>query len=341
MKSRIPTKSGDAQTQPRALYHVYQKLNHLRNLIAEGDYPNAAALAEKMEISLRTVNRYLDNLRECGAPLANDRRRGGYYFSDPYWQLPPMKLSEGDLLAFFIAEQSLKSTGQNDEAAQLRKSLSRLASFLPNEVSVNLTALASGVSFQNLPFAAVAPETLSLLTSAAISLQTIEFDYYSPHRREPSSRKANVLLLHNFAGDWFAVCFDHLRGDKRDFHAGRMKNVRLVDEYFEPPENWNASEYLKTGFSMMRGGRLTEVEIVFDDFRAQWIREREFFHPDETREELPDGGLRLRFKVGEQGLEAVSRFCLTYAGDCQAIKPLKLREIIKEKLEKSLSQYKS
>ena len=252
-----------------------------------------------------------------------------------------MKLSEGDLLAFFIAEQSLKSTGQNAEAAQLRKSLSRLASFLPDEVSINLTALAAGVSFQNLPFAAAPPETLTLLTESSVNQQTISFDYYSPHNREPTSRRANVLLLHNFAGDWFAVCFDYLRGDKRDFHAGRMKNVRLVDEYFEPPENWNAAEYLKTGFSMMRGGRLTEVEIVFDDFRAQWIREREFFHPDETREELLGGGLRLKFNVGEQGLEAVARFCLTYAGDCQAIKPLKLREIIEEKLEKSLSQYKS
>lgn len=323
----------------RTPYHVYHKLNLLRELIAQGDYPNVSRLAEQMEVSPRTVKRYLDYLREQNAPLGNDRKRGGYYFTDPFWQLPPMKLSEGDLLAFFIAEQALKSTGQTAEAAQLRKSLSRLASFLPNEVSINLTALAAGISFQHQPFATVAPETLMLLTTAAVNLQTVEFDYYSPHRREPSSRKANVLLLHNFAGDWFAVCFDHLRNDKRDFHAGRMKNVRLINQYFESPKNWNADEYLKTGFSMMRGGKLTAVEIVFNDFRAQWIREREFFHPDETREELPDGGLRLKFQVGEQGLEAVARFCLTYAGDCQAVKPLKLRIIIKDKLETALSQY--
>lgn len=340
-KNSIKDNSSPPSQPSRALYHVYQKLNNLRDLVAQGNYPNAAVLSEKMEISLRTVKRYLDNLRECGAPLENDRRRGGYYFTDPFWQLPPMQLSEGDLLAFFIAEQALKSAGQTAQAAHLRQSLSRLASFLPNEVSINLTALASGISFQHQPFAAVASETLTLLTTAAVNLQVVEFDYYSPHRRQPSSRQADVLLLHNFAGDWFAVCFDHLRNDTRDFHAGRMKNVRLINEYFDLPKNWNADDYLKTGFSMMRGGKLTEVEIVFNDFRAQWIREREFFHPDETREELPDGGLQLKFKVGEQGLEAVARFCLTYAGDCQAIKPLKLRKIIQEKLEIALSQYKS
>lgn len=48
-----------------------------------------------------------------------------------------MQLSAGDLLAFFIAEQALKSIGQTAEATQLRQSLSCLASFLPNEISIN------------------------------------------------------------------------------------------------------------------------------------------------------------------------------------------------------------
>ena len=335
--SLLPSADASPIPPPRALYHVYQKLNRLRDLIAEGGYPNAARLAARMEISLRTVKRYLDNLRECGAPLANDRRKGGYYFTDPYWQMPPLKLSEGDLLAFFIAEQSLKLLGHSQEAAQLRFSLSKLASFLPNEVSVNLTALAAGISFEHLPFAAALPETLTLLTGAAIRGQQVSFDYYSPHNREQTTRTVGVLLLHNFAGDWFAVCRDLNKKVYRDFHAGRMTSVRLIDEYFDAPEDWNASEYLKTGFYMMRGGKLVTVEIHFDSYQAQWIRERQFFHPDERREDLPDGSLRLIFKIGEQGLEAVARFCLTYAGHCRAEKPEKLRRIVREKLLKALN----
>ncbi|MDQ3323503.1 MAG: WYL domain-containing protein, partial [Acidobacteriota bacterium] len=152
-----------------------------------------------------------------------------------------------------------------------------------------------------------------------------------------TSRRAGVLLLHNFIGDWFAVCFDKNKSDTRDFHAGRMSNVKLTGETFEAPAGWNAEEYLKTGFYMMRGGRLVNVEIHFDEFQAQWIRERQFFHPDEQREDLPDGSLRLSFRIGEKGLEAVARFCLTYAGHCRAEKPEKLREIVKEKLLKGLS----
>lgn len=78
MKSKI-SKGKDAQqtgAPPRALYHVYQKLNRLREIIASGECPTAARISERMEVSVRTVKRYLDNLRECGAPLENDRRRG-------------------------------------------------------------------------------------------------------------------------------------------------------------------------------------------------------------------------------------------------------------------------
>lgn len=338
MKVKTSLEKISKRTQmPRALYHVYQKLNALRELIARNDYPNADRLAVEMEISRRTVMRYLDNLRECGAPLENNRQKGGYYFTDPFWQLSPMQLTEGDLLAFFIAEQALKNAGQKAHAAQLRKSLSRLASFLPNTISINLTALAAGVSFQSLPFAAAPPETLALLTESAVNQRVIEFDYYSPHNRQPSSRRANLLSLHNFAGDWFAVCYDQKKADTRDFHVGRMTNVVMLDETFELPPGWNTEDYLKTGFYMMRGGKLVTVEIHFDSYQAQWIRERTFFHPDEKREDLPDGSLRLSFAIGEKGLEAVARFCLTYAGHCRAEKPLKLKEIVKEKLLKGLN----
>lgn len=321
----------------RIPWHIYPKLHQLHGLIAQGDYPSAQKLAENLEVSIRTVKRYLDYLREQSAPLEYCRKHKGFYFADSFWQLPPMKLTEGDLLAFFIAEQSLKLTGQTSYARQLRISLSKLSGLLPKEVSINLTALSTGVSFQSLPYAFAKPELLTLLATSSINQQAVEFEYYSPHNRQHTKRKAGVLLLHNFAGDWFAVCRDLEKNAERDFHVGRMTDIKLLDQYFESPSEWNAEEYLKTGFFMMRGGKIVTVEIHFDSYQAQWIREREFFHADEQREELPDGSLRLSFKIGEQGLAAVARFCLTYAGHCRAEKPEKLKEIIKEKLLKALS----
>jgi len=321
----------------RVYLSALRRLHKIDRELAQNIYPNAGQLAVLLGVRTRTVKRDIAFMRDnFNAPISYSRRRGGYYYTIQGWCLPLTRLSEGELLAFFIAENALRLTGHTPEALQLKTALAKLASLLPDIVSVNLMCLGESLSFQNLPFLSANAEYLQRLAKSAISQETVEFDYYSPHSRQESHRRADVLLLHNFAGDWYAISFDHKSRDFRDFHVGRIKNLRETGNYFVPPEDWKPDEYLRRGFFMMRGGRLVTVEIHFDSYQAQWIRERQFFHPDEQREELPDGSLRLSFKIGEKGLEAVARFCLTYAGNCRVEKPTKLKELVREKLQKGM-----
>ena len=317
----------------RAFYRLYE----IDKYISTGNFPSVSKLAELLCVNERTIKRDLAVMRDSfNAPIIYDRRKGGFRYTKLGWTLPLTRLSEGDLLAFFIAENTLRLTGHTPEALQLKHSLAKIAALLPEEVSINLATLGENIRFQNLPFVSVEPKVLQTLARFAIVQESVEFDYYSPHSQKHTHRTADVYLLHNFAGDWYAVSFDHESQDFRDFHVGRMSNVKETDNYFERQKGWNAEDYLKKGFFMMRGGRLTTVEILFDSYQAQWIRERATFHPEEQREELPDGSLRLSFKIGEKGLEAVARFCLTYAGNCRIEKPKKLREMVVNKLKKGL-----
>lgn len=324
----------------RVRYQTLQRLQIIHAEIAANRFPNSAMLADLLEINLRTVKRDIAFLRDdLNAPLRYDAKKRGYYYLDLGWSLPPVSLSEGELLAFFIAEQALKQTGHGTQAAQLRAALSKLSALLPTTVSFDIATLRENVSFESAPFAAADSNVLKLVAIAAREKRTIEFDYRSLHKPENSHRRADVLLLHNFAGDWFAVSFDHDRKELRDFHIGRMKNVTETNSYFEVPKNWDAGHYLKSGFSMMRGGKTVTVEIEFDAHQAQWIREREKFHPEERREEIANGNLKLSFEIGEQGLEAVARFCLQYAGSFRVISPPKLKEIVLEKLLKAVETH--
>ena len=325
----------------RVYLAAVRRLRQIDRELAGNAYPNAEHLASLLGVTTRTVKRDISFMRDSfNAPIHFSRSRGGYYYTIEGWCLPLSRLSEGELLAFFIAENALRFTGHTPEALQLKHALAKIAALLPDAVTVNLATLGENVSFQNLPFASVEPQTLKRLAVAAISQQTVEFDYYSPHNRQPSHRRASVHLLHNFAGDWFAISFDHEKRAFRDFHAGRLKNLKETEEDFQLQTDFDAANYLKRGFFMMRGGRLTTVEIHFDSYQAQWIRERAYFHPEEQREDLPDGSLRLSFKIGENGLEAVARFCLTYAGHCRVEKPNKLKEIVREKLQKGIDLHK-
>jgi predicted DNA-binding transcriptional regulator YafY len=297
-------------------------------------------LVEHAERNPRTIKRDLKTLREeFKAPLVYDRQRKGFRYAEPGWQLPPARFSEGELLAFFTAHHLLQALGQKPEATMLQNALAKLAAFLPEHVVFNPNTISAALTFQAMPHVLVEPYVLQTLTRAAVEQRIMFMQYHSQYRNELTERKINVLRLHNFAGDWYAIAFDHLRQDVRDFHVGRIKRLRETEEFFIPPPDWNADAHLRRGFFMTHGGRLTTVSIVFDAYQARWIRERQTFHVDEQREELPNGGLRLSFPVGHNGLEAVARFCLAYAGHCRAEKPAALRRLIRERLQRALAQH--
>ena len=333
--------SHTASAPARVHVRAFSRLKQIHEEISAGHYPTTRTLAALLERHERTVKRDLRFMRDqLGAPLVFDRARGGWRYHEPGWALPPQQFGEGELLAFFTAAEVLRATGHAPEAVLLRAALARLATFLPAEVNVNLATLGEALTFQPLPHVAVEPETLQKLARAAAERRTVSFDYHSQHRNQRTHREADVLLLHNFTGDWYAIAFDHLRREARDFNAGRIKHLTLTDKYFDPPAGWNAGEYLRRGFYMMRGGRTTTVSLVFDPYQARWMRERHTFHPDERREELPEGSLRLSFPVGRNGLNAVARFCLAYAGHCRAERPAALRCIIRERLTRALEQHR-
>jgi predicted DNA-binding transcriptional regulator YafY len=317
------------------------RLQQIHQEISAGHCPTVSRLARLLERSDRTIKRDLSFMRDqLGAPLVYDRTRRGWRYGEPGWVLPPIQFDEGELLAFFTAAEVLRATGHAPEAVLLRATLAKLATFLPKEISLNLATLGESLTFQPIPHVLVEPLTLQTLARAAATRRTISFNYHSQHRNQQTDREADVLLLHNFAGDWYAIAYDHLRREVRDFHAGRIRRPTLTAKYFDPPVGWDAEDYLRRGFFMMRGGRSTTVSIVFDSYQARWMKERIAFHRDERREDLPDGSLRLTFPVGRDGLDAVARFCLAYAGHCRAERPTALRHLIRERLTKALEDHR-
>jgi predicted DNA-binding transcriptional regulator YafY len=327
---------------PRVHARALSRILAIHQEVSTGRYPTVRRLADVLERSERTVKRDLRFMRDqLGAPLEFDREKRGWRYRELGWRPPPVRFGEGELLAFFTAEQVLRAAGRTPEAELLRAALAKLASHLPESVTVNLHTLGEAISFEPLPYAAVAPDTLLTLARTAAERRTVEFDYHSQHRDARTRRRADVLLLHNFGGDWYAVAFDHLRKEVRDFHAGRMTRLTETAASFEPPLKWDGEKYLRRGFHMTRGGRATTVEVIFDQYQARWMRERLPFHPDEKREELPGGELRLSFPTGTGGLEAVARFCLAYAGHCRVERPPALRRLVREKLLAAIGQHQA
>ncbi len=330
------------KTSPQRV-HLYA-YNHLSKLCVEiqrGRYPTKADLARIVHRSTRAVQNYIRALRDdWQAPLEFDIKKNGFYFTDPAWRLPSIRLSQGELLSFFIAERMLRRLSDATEVKLVRGALRNLAALLPEEVHVDLAALEQAISFAAEPVADVSPDTLRRLTEAATSRETLRIEYFSPRNNERTEREVNVLLVHNWIGEWYAICWDIGKQDYRDFHAGRVISLARTRRHFEPPPDWNPKSYLKRGFGMFRGGKDVTVEVEFDAHQALYARERKF-HETEKREQLKDGRLRIKFETTEAALEQVARWLSQYGEQALALRPPQLREMMRERLQKTLKLYES
>ena len=325
---------------PRIHARAYFRLKKLCVEIQRGQYPNKMKLAQGLECKERTVQRELRRLEnDYRAPLAFSRERNGFYFTEPDWELPEIRLTEGELIAFFAAERVLRRLGTATAEIKLaRQALSKLAAFLPDEVKVDVGALEDAITFAPEPTADVSPEILRKLTAAATHRETLSIEYFSPYNNELTHREVNVLLVHNWIGEWYAISWDIEKQGYRDFHAGRISNLARTRRHFEPPTDWNPDNYLRKGFGMFRGGKDVTVEVEFDAYQARYAREREF-HTTEKRQQMKDGRLRITFETTENALEQVARWVMQYGEHAAALRPERLQEMMKKRLQKTLALY--
>lgn len=327
-------------TRPKRVHlHALQRLRSLVDEIARGHYPTCKVLAEKLERSTRTIRRDIDSLRnDFNAPVEFDRERNGFYFTDPAWRLPPVRMTEAELIAFFSAERVLRRVGRTPDADIARNTLGSLVALLPNEVVVDVSKLYDAVRYAPAPALDADPEILAHLAAAAAAKRTLAIEYYSPSKDERTRREIDVLLLHERLGEWYAVSWDHKSGEYRDFHAGRVLDIQDTDRTFSVPESWDADEYLRSGFGMFRGGEPVTVSVVFDDYQARYARERRY-HETQRTTELDGGGLRIEFDTTENALEQVARWVMGYGRHAWAERPERLRQIIAEHLRDARVRY--
>lgn len=312
------------------------RLYRLSQEVQRGSFPDVERLSALLEVSERTVYRYLELLRDdFGAPLAFDRERKGYYFTEP-WDFPFPELTEGEVLSLFILVSVLRQfAGTPLESAlqSLGKKLERLFPSPFKEASPHLGMMLS-------PFVSVLRPRVEVggvfgtLFEAIRKRKRVRFKYRSISSGEVTTRDVEPYHLYNFEGVWYLCGFCLLRQEIRDFALDRMADVVVLPEEFNVPPDFDPEEYLSRAFRMFRGGT-TRIVVRFDSYQARWIRER-IWHPTQRITELDDGGLL--FEV-EANPEEIKRWVIGYGSHAEIVSPPSLREEVKEEIQKTLAWY--
>ena len=210
----------------------------------------AAQLAEKLNVSVRTVHRYFAMLDEMGIPVYTERGPYGGFSLVRGYKLPPLIFSLEEAVAVYLGTSLVgEMWGQlYREAAQ--GAMAKLANILPDEQRGEIdwarrSLVATGLHRSD-P-AALFP-VLETLRGAARQFQRVSVVYQGAANAEATRRQVDPYALVFRAGLWYLVGYCHLRRAPRTFRLDRIQKLSILSHSFQLPEDFNIRTYLENSF---------------------------------------------------------------------------------------------
>jgi len=306
----------------------------IHQALQSGRHPNATTLAAEMEVSAKSIHRDLEFMRDrLELPLAFDRARNGYTYTEEVGNFPTLQITEGELFALLVAEKALQQYRGTAFERPLVSAFKKMAASLPDTVSLNVAEWEQTISFRTRAEPIVNLETFDALSKAAAQRAQLQLTYRKPGQRATELRVVDPYHLANINGEWFLFAWCHLRQDIRTFVPARIKAVEPTGRTFSRPQKFSLEKRLRDSFGVQSGQGSFEVVIHFNELVADYIREKKW-HESQVLRELKDGGLELRLKLSS--LAEVERWVLGWAGNARVLQPPELAESIAKAARKIL-----
>jgi predicted DNA-binding transcriptional regulator YafY len=315
-------------SQTERLYWIDAQIHDRR-------YPNAEKVCDHFGVSLRTAYVDHDYLRtRLNAPIAYDRERGGWHYTEETFMLPFLALSAREasgLRRSLLAAQEYLSA---EDARAVRLLLDRFAAYLPGGQA------AESIS-GSMHFAAeteIEPALLEACRQAVRNRQKLFLRYFSAHRNETDERVVHPYHLHYHQGEPHLLAWCEWRQEVRQFFLGRMLKWELLepDAAFVRDPTLDVDAYWRQGLGLQHGEPPVTVRVRFSAYQALWIRERRY-HASQQIEEQVDGSLILTLHVS--GMAEVRRWLLSYGAEVEVLEPPELRNSIAEQIKKLVELY--
>ncbi len=291
----------------------------------------AQDLADRFEVSLRTIYRDIRTLEASGVPIAAEAGVG-YSIVDGY-RLPPVMFTREEAGSFVAAEKLMqkftdKSLGAYYESAMYKlKSVLRGAekdwvSVLENQVFVNPA---------HELFNHKVPNSLELIFESIAERRQLSLVYQALHADDHTERHIEPVGLFHENNFWYLMAYCHLRKDYRQFRTDRIMAIKRTDQPFTR-EHGQVDDY--------RNNRETEppikVRILVDKKVSRFLQyDRKFY--GFVAEKIVGDQVEMTFMTSINN-NGFPRWYLMFGQNATILEPESLKQTVKEVLLKTLDK---
>ena len=294
---------------------VNNRLFEIVYILMQKKKTTAKELADRFEVSTRTIYRDIETLSTANIPIyASKGKDGGIGLLDEY-VLNKTILSEEEQNQILFALQGMKKVKGQDEKDILEK-----LSILFNKKINDWIK----IDFSN--WGNIQEERFDIIKSAILNKQLVQFTYYNSNGEE-NNRIVEPLQIWFKDKSWYLISYCKLKEDYRIFKIARIKEIKILEEHFER-ELPKEEEKEKHNFKIIE----LELEInkamtyrVYDEFESKEITKKE------------DGNFIIKVKYPEN--EWIYGYILSFGEYAKILNPAYVKNIIKDKLQKTLKNY--
>jgi predicted DNA-binding transcriptional regulator YafY len=294
----------------------------------------AADIAERFNISLRTVYRDVKTLEEAGVPIIGEAGVG-YSIMDGY-RLPPVMFTKEEATAFLTAEKFVEKLTDAATTAQYQSAMYKVKAVLRSADKHMLEDMDGNIAV--LRSKKRGPEdtdhnALQPILTAIINKNVLGIDYFAMHSQANTTRHVEPVGIFFVEGYWHLIAYCRLRDDYRDFRIDRIKKLYLTDLHFDK-QHPTLKQYLS---QVAKEQKLHTVVMNVDKTICGYIDAQKFYNGFVSQEEQGDA-IQMTFLTNS--IEGFARWYLMFGDQAQIISPDYLRDrirVILDEMAKNIS----
>lgn len=293
-------------------------------MLNSGAKITAKQIAEKLEINIRTVYRYIDSLCVSGVPIISDTGQNGGYSLLNNFINSPLFFNVEEQKALLHAAVFAKQAGYPFDEA-LGKATEKLKMYSNREQTNILNRHLAGFEVISRDIDPSVKPILEELEYSVANEQSVEIDYRTGRGEQPKQRIIDPYGVIYWNNKWYTVGYCHLRNEIRSFRAERILHIKRMQMRFKRPVGFSAKELFMQNLLPDPAGNQEETTLVIkgqtevlDDLCIHW------FLGHYLKERTSNQAV---FSINEGAIHTyVPYYLLPYGKSIQIIKPHCLKQ---------------
>lgn len=285
--------------------------------ILEKEKVTANELADKFEVSVRTIYRDIDAISSVGVPIFTTQGKGGVIKIDNEFILNKSLFDTNEKEQIIAALQGLEKTNEAYKSELITKLSALFKIKNSNWIEIDFTSWGSNNTYQDL---------FNALKTTIINKNIISFSYNSS-KAEKINRKVKPIRLLFKEQDWYLYAFCLLRNDFRYFKLSRMKDLEVLAINYE--DNFENAVLKKE----LKYENIVNIKLKFDKSVAFRVYD-EF---NEAIEEDEKGNLYVEIKIPNN--YKLYNYIFSFGSNVEILEPKEIRNQFKNMINEIAKKY--